>query len=230
MTEPASTTTNTAEPKPGEAGYIEKSGTATPPGGTPPSTAKPGGEAGTLDVTKLSDEDFAKVFEDPRLFNHPRFKSLNDKAKVADKLKADQEKAKEQALIEQGKFKELAENNDRKYKTAVTDNAIQREAIKLGVVDLDAVLKLVDRNSIKLEDDGTLSGVEAAVKTLLDEKAYLKGKPGQTAIGTPTAPGGATSDGKYKFTKTQLEDPVFYRANEAALLDAAKNNQIDPNK
>ena len=57
----------------------------------------------TLDFSKLSDEEFDRVFEDPRVFKHSRFKALNEKAKKAEeyeKIVKDQE-AKE--LEEQGK-------------------------------------------------------------------------------------------------------------------------------
>lgn len=200
-------------------------------GGTDPKKTEP--QSQPVDFSKLGDEDFAKVFEDPRVFKHPRFKSLNDRAKVADQLEKEKADNEKKVLVEQGKFKELAEKAQQeaaaattKYQTAMVDNKIQAEAAKVGVVDLDAVLKLIDRSSVKVNDDGTISGVEEAVKSLLDSKPFLKGKSGSVTIGSPTNPSPDTS-GMKKFKLSQLRDPVFYRANEKDIDLAYKNNLIE---
>ena len=185
-----------------------------------------------FDSTKLGDEDFQKVFEDPRLFNHPRFKSLNERAKQADALKAQQDEAQKKALAEQGKWKELAEQREKEageaktqLQTQKTDNKILAEAAKLGVVDAEAVLKLIDRSNITVDDNG-VSGVSEAIKTLLETKPYLKGKAPDIKIGDGTNPGDGNNP-KIKFKLSQLKDAAFYRANEKEILEAMKNNQIE---
>ena len=195
---------------------------------TPPATT-----AQPFDASKLSDDDFEKVFGDKRLFNHPRFKSLSEKAKKADELEKAQQEAEKAKLAEQGKYKELAdqaalEATELKTKLINTtiDNKIIAEASKIGVVDVEAVKTLLNRKDIKVEDDGTVTGVAEAIKSLLAEKKYLAGK-GQPNLGGGTNPGNDATTTGQRFKLSQLQDPAFYRANEAAIAQAMKLNLIE---
>lgn len=188
-----------------------------------------------FDTTKLSDEDFNKVFDDERLWKHERFKELNANAKAgkeaADKLK----KLEEKQLEEQGKHKELAE----KYKAEAEEarklvqeekiaRAIQAEATKQGAGDLEAVLALINRGNIKVDDNGNITGADEAVKGLLEAKPYLKGaNQGNTTvkIGSGTQPG-ATNTGAKKFTLSQIQNPTFYRENEKDIDEAYRTGNI----
>lgn len=212
----------------GKGTQVNNQGTGAGQGGNDPN--KNGTGAGTtFDVSKVGDEDFQKVFDDPRLWKHPRFKSLSERAKKADDIEAQQAEAEKKRLAEQGKFKELAEKEaekrltaEQKYQKAMIDNSIIVEATKLGAVDIEAVKALIDRNGIKLNDDGTVVGVAEAVKTLLDSKQYLKGTANNNlTIGTGTAPNGQSATGT-RFTLSQIQDPVFYRANADAIDKAVK--------
>lgn len=186
-----------------------------------------------LDLSKIGDEDFSKIFDDPRLWKHPRFSTLNERAKKADEYEATQKQAEEETLKKKGEFETLAKKAQderdewkNKYTTAQIDNSIQAEAAKAGVVDLEAVLKLIDRNNLKVGDDGKVVGVEEAVKSLLEGKPYLKGKPGVTKVGNATNPGENTDNLK-RFKLSQLQDPVFYRANEKDIEEARKHGLIE---
>ena len=196
-------------------------------GGTDPtktgtSTAQP------FDTKNVGDEDFAKIFDDPRLWQHPRFKSLGDRAKQADKYEAERTKAEEKKLEEQKQFQELAGKRETERDNALLDNKIIIEATKTGVVDVEAVLKLVDRGTIKKDDTGNYLGIAEAIKALLEAKPFLKGTgSGSTTVGSGTNPGGTGDGGKYKFKHSQIQDPAFYKANEIAILEALKNGQIE---
>lgn len=186
-----------------------------------------------FDVSKIGDEDFNKIFDDPRLYKHTRFKSLNERANKLTEFEqkmADEEKKK---LEEQGKFKELAEKSQQeaeaiknKYNEAVINNSIILEATKIGVADSDAVLKLIDRKDIKLGDDGSVTGVADAIKGLLEAKPFLKGSGNNTTIGSGTNPSGQSATGK-RFKLSQIQDPAFYRANEADIMQAQKLGLIE---
>ena len=124
-----------------------------------------------------------KVFDDPRLWTHPRFKSLNERAKMADKLEQERSAAEEARLVETKKFEELATKRAQerdeiksRYTLSLQDNRIITEATKVGVVDIEAVLKLVDRSNIHIDDNGVTTGVIEAVQGLVTAKPYLKGK------------------------------------------------------
>lgn len=201
-------------------------------GADPTKTSAP--VVATLDLTKVGDEDFSKVFDDPRLWEHPRFKSLNAKAKRVDEIEAAKQEAEKQRLIEQGKFKELAEaekNNaeswKQKYNQSMIDNSIIASSSKLGVVDVEAAKALIDRKDIKLNDDGSVTGVEEAVKALLTSKPYLKGSPSNNlSIGSGTSPGDQASTAQ-KFKLSQIKDVTFFREHEKEIMQAQKLGLIE---
>lgn len=196
--------------------------------GTPPDNK--GAGDGTVDISKLSDEQLAKVFDDERVWKHPRFKQLSDEAKEGRKLKIAQEEADKKRLEEQGEFKQLLEQERAKNKELALNAQIQAAAIKAGAVDIEAVTKLIDHGSIKVNEDGTVEGVDEAVNALLESKTYLKGDgsnstPSVGSGGNP--PTDANNQGKYKFKHSQIIDPKFYSEHEAEILEAMKSNQIE---
>lgn len=186
----------------------------------------------------LSDEDFEKVFEDERLFKHPRFNKLRERAQTAEselqKKQQAEEERKLKRLEKKGKTKELletykqkAEDAENRYKQELLNRQIQAEATKQGAVDLEAVLKLIDRDTVQFDDDGNVSGVEEAVKGLLESKSYLKGGTQTQDIGSGTNPSGdGGSTGVKTFTRSQIEDGKFYRENEKDILEAMKSGRI----
>lgn len=219
---PAPTPTPPADPAP-----------APKPTGTEPDP-KPGDTA--FDPSKLSDEDFNKLYEDNRLYRHPRFKSLSERAKKADDLEKAASEAEAKALAEQGKFKELAEKNAADAETArnqlkdvTTRSAIQSEAAKLGIVDVEAAAILVDRSKITVNDDGTVSGADEALKALLEAKPYLKGgTPGTPDVGSGSNPSpGQTPEGTKKFKLSQLQDHKFFVENEKDIQAALKAGLVE---
>lgn len=174
-----------------------------------------------------------KVFDDPRLWKHPRFKSLNERAKRADELEKTQSEAEEKRLLEGKKFEELAnkatkERDEAKSKLAqsLQDNRITIEATKIGVVDIEAVLKLVDRTNIKVDENGNITGITEALTALVTAKPYLKGKTNVT-IGSPTSPGADAGNEPKKFKLSQLQDPVFYKEHEKEIGEAYKAGLIE---
>lgn len=191
-------------------------------------TTKPDGT-----VTKTGEKAFDEnVFDDPRLWQHPRFKSLNERAKKADLLEKQQNEAEEKRLAEQKKFEELANKRAQerdtataKLQTAIQDNRILTEATKIGVVDVEAVLKLIDRSSITIDENGNVSGITEAVSALVTAKPYLKGKTTVT-IGSATNPGADDQTVK-KFKLSQLSDPVFFKEHEKDIMEAYKTGQIE---
>jgi len=192
-------------------------------------TVKPDAEK-PKDGEKAFDES---VFDDPRLWTHPRFKSLNDRAKKADKLEKEKSEAEEKALADNKKFEELAtkraeERDDikSKYTQSLQDNRIITEATKIGVVDIEAVLKLVDRSNIAIDDNGTITGAIEAVQALVAAKPFLKGKTNVT-IGSPTNPGADSDNAPKSFKLSQLQDPVFYKEHEADIAKAYAAGKIE---
>lgn len=202
--------------------------TATTTPGTDP--VKPASSSQAFDPTTLSDEDFTKVFGDPRTFTHPRFKALSEKAAEADRLKADNEKAENARLEKNKEYQELATKHEQsandwkaKFESSTINNAITAEAVKLGITDIDAATKLIDRSGISIGTDGAVNGVVEAVKSLAESKAYLVDKSKQVpTIGSPSNPGNnnASQGSTRQFKASELRDPAFFKEH-AKEIDAA---------
>jgi hypothetical protein len=187
-----------------------------------------------VDLQTLDDDTFSKVFDDPRLWKHPRFKGLNERAKLADKYEADLKTAEEKKLEEQKKYQELAEKRAKerdeamtRYSTAVLENRILSEATKAGVIDTEAVLKLVDRSSIKVNDDGSVVGIKEALTQLLTDKPYLKGQGGQVKIGEGSSIGSGSTGSTPRFKLSQLQNATFYREHEKEIDQAFKAGTVE---
>lgn len=206
----------------------QEPGTGTDPNKT--SSAASTDKGKTKDGEKAFDES---VFDDPRLWTHPRFKSLNERAKKADELEKAQKEAEEKRLEENKKFEELATKRAQerdelksKYTQSLQDNRIITEATKIGVVDIEAVLKLVDRSNIRIDEQGNITGAIEAVQALVGSKPYLKGKTNVT-IGSPTNPGADNQEGVKTFKLSQIQDPAFYREHEKEIAEAYKAGKIE---
>lgn len=201
-------------------------------GGADPNKKPDNAQPSVIDFSKVGDENLAKVFDDPRIWKHPRFKTLNDRAKKADEYEQAEEARKQEELKKKGEWEKVAQTAEEKAKAAeerannaILDSRISTEAAKQGVVDVEAILKLIDRTNVKVGTDGTVTGIAEAVKALLEAKPYLKGTPGQTTIGAATNPGGGNKEVKFKHS--QIKDPVFFNAHEKEIMEALKNGQVE---
>lgn len=189
----------------------------------------------TFDPAKISDADFDKVFEDQRLFKHSRFKELTDAQKRLKEIEANKAKDEETKLVEQKKFEELAtkkgqeaETLREQLKTERINNSLLAQASKQNVVDPEAVLKLIDRSAITIDDTtGTVTGAEEALKSLIESKPYLAGKQGTQRLGSASNPDNTDTSGLKRFKHSQLQDPVFYRENEKDILASMKAGLIE---
>jgi len=180
---------------------------------------------------QLTDEQLAAAF------NHPRFKSLNERAKKADELEKQQQEAERKAAEEQGKFQDLyktAEERATKAEAALKqtriENAATLAAAKLGVIDPAAAIKLMDQSSITVSDDGTISGVEDAVKALQQSSPYLFKTPAQGSVGDGNTNPGNGNNAATEFTYSQIQDLEFYKKNQAAIDKAVAEGRIDMSK
>lgn len=166
-----------------------------------------------------------------------RFDEVNQQLKAEREARAALEKEKKDAteatLKEQNKWKELAESREKELnetkesvKQTRLNNAIERAAAKAGAVDPEAVLALIDKSKIQVAQDGTITGVEEAVKSLSEGKAYLFGKGNTQTLGNGTNPADTTTVVK-RFRLSQLSDAKFYRENEADIRAAQAAGTID---
>lgn len=147
------------------------------------------------------------------------------------KAKADEAKK----LEEQGEFKTLLEKERAEKATLAKDlerqrkiDVVKTEAIKRGANNANVVVRLLDLDSIKLSEDGSVD-VEAVVKSfdsLVESEPYLFGGVKPKNIGGESgAPDGGTQAVK-QFRRSQIKDSKFYRENEADIRKAMESGNI----
>lgn len=108
---------------------------------------------------------------------------------IEDAQKSAEEKLQEQlTALQQQTEKAKADRRD-----AVLRSAIVAAAAKAGMTDPADAYSLLDKSKIEIKDDDTVTGIEEAIKALVESKPYLvKSAPGrQTPAPTsPTNPAG----------------------------------------
>ena len=144
-------------------------------------------------------EDFDRVVGKIRSEERARFADYNDlreKAERYDEL-AEQGKSAEQKLQESlaNREREL-EDLRRTHQETLVGSAAALAGGKLGVVDPEAVTKLLDWSQIEYDESGRPTNVDDLVKALVAEKPYLTAKPsnGPTFDGGARRPAPVTSD------------------------------------
>jgi predicted nucleic acid-binding Zn-ribbon protein len=189
------------------------------PKGTDPKQPENGAQQ-PIDLKSLPADQLAQVLENPNLWKLDRIKDIQEKAKKAADFEAQEAKRAEDELKKKGEFEKLNEQKDQKItelqtqlQTQTINNILTIEASKAGAVDVNAVLKLIDRSGIQIAEDGTVSGASEAVTKLFETSPYLKGSGTTPSIGDASNPNDQ-NQGVRRFTLTQVKDPIFYRANE----------------
>lgn len=142
------------------------------------------GEKGAREVLRLRKES-------------ARYRKEAEDAKGALKTKTDADltetqREKKRADEAEAKAKETEERS----KARLVRAEIATYVSTVGVIDADAVIALVDRDDIEVDDDGNVKGVKKAVDTLLKEKPHLKREGGAGRSGTDAGGGSGEEAGK----------------------------------
>lgn len=186
----------------------------------------------------LTDEQWETAFK------HPRFKSLNERASKAEKelekLTKKAEEESEKKLKDEKKWQELAEKKGKEVEAlnarvtlASKTRAVIEEAIKLGIKDTDAAVKLIELKDIELDEDGKPTNAAEVVKALAKAKPYLiTGEPSKD-IGADVNPD--TTEGQKKvWTSSELRekmrDAKWYAKHKKEIDKAYEEGRVDYNK
>ena len=117
----------------------------------------------------------AKLLEAKRTANA----EAKEQRLALEKINAEKSKAEKKKLEDEGKFKELAEKAEaeatalkEKTNELFIDQALQVEAIKEGIIDIDGT-RLADRSKITIDESHDVTGAEEAIKDLMTRKPYL---------------------------------------------------------
>lgn len=197
-----------------------------------------GGAQGGEKLEAVKNPDGTITIGGKKYVDGDSYEVLASKQRQATKEKEEREQREkaeeEKRLAEQGKFKELSEAKEKELETLKSNftrekkvNALQAEAMKLGAVDLDAVVKLANLEDVKVSEDGTIdqATVLKVVEDLKAGKSYLFSEGGQRNIGSD---GGAPSgnSGTPTFKRSQLRDHEFYKAHEKEIEQAYREGKI----
>ena len=194
---------------------------------TPPTVAP----ESTEDVKIEQPEGKAQEQQTPPNVPYNRFKEVNEE-KQALKLKL--ETIETERLTEQGKYKELFESSETKFKTL--QDSMNQERINASLVtelakhnpsSIDVAKRLIDVQGLTVGEDGSVMGVQEAVAKVIQEvpQLFTVTPPANAGVKVPTGEVGSRS-----FTLSEIQDPVFRNANWEAIEKASKEKRIDMTK
>ena len=125
--------------------------------------------------------------------------------------KVDEER-KKAAMTETERLKAEKEAAEKKAQDAMrTANErllraeVKATAVALDIVDPDAAYALMDRDAVSVADDGTIKGVEDALKALIKDKPYLLRQKGAQSVGGATNPAASGNMPGKIYTRAELE-------------------------
>ncbi|PKE70971.1 hypothetical protein CW662_00275 [Macrococcoides caseolyticum] len=172
----------------------------------------------------------------PNIINqhHDAMRPLKEKLDKADELQAQvdtlnaeltnrdtqleqlQAKAKdnEELNVELEKYKQINADKDSEMQQLQLNNAIKVEAMKEGIVDADAFLKLVDTSKVKRNDDGTFDGLTELFTASKESMPYMYNVAKPTGI---TPPRGGQS-------QTMTKEKIMSISNAEERHKAIKEN------
>jgi len=193
--------------------------------------AEGGTEGGTPPEKTFTQADLDRVVEQRLARERSKYGDYDDLKTKASKLDeieqanaSDLEKATKRAETAETK----AQAAEERAAAALRRAAVVAEATRAGAVDPDAVFALLTPDSVTVGDDGQVTGVEEAVKALLEAKSYLvgSGTAPPKAGSTGSAEGGPRSNGSGG-KPDQLTRADLKTMTSEAIVEAKAKGQLD---
>lgn len=209
---------------------------ATPPQTAPPVTAP---QPSTPPVTAEQDSD-EEVYDADRAMALIRKLRAEAKGAVAANkelatLKAAQQAAidaqlsKEEQLAKRATQLEAERDAERQTRQDVVNRyEVQLAAHRLGIVDADAAVKLLDWTALDYADDGTPKDIDRALKGLVKERPYLLGTAPAPAMSATNGATRAQIPGSRTYTQAELNDYGFYARHRDDIVLAMREGRIEP--
>jgi hypothetical protein len=152
-----------------------------------------------------------------------------EKARSAAATEEARKKAEAEAAAKNGEWQKVAEQREselKKLQVEAREKDIRFTALKLGMTDPDYGVFLVMKAGENADPDAVLKEY-LAKNPAKPEGSQSAGAGGQGGTGTTTTnPTNPATGSQPVFSRAQLRDPVFYQANKAAILQAAKEGRI----
>lgn len=112
---------------------------------------------------------------------------------------------------------------DTKAQERVLRYEVRLHAKDLGIADPGDALKLMDLSEVEYDDDGEPKNIDKLLRDLVRKKPYLTGPAVAASNAANPAKNSATVQ---TFTRTQLNDFSFFKANEKAIMAAIREGRV----
>ncbi|HET8909137.1 MAG TPA: phage scaffolding protein [Ktedonobacterales bacterium] len=158
--------------------------------------------------------------------------SHRTKLNAFEKAQADAQAAQmtdlQRAEAKAAELQRAADDRTRELQEARIEMAVERTASKLGIIDPDAAVKLLDWSKLEYDDDGKPTNVDKLLEALVKARTWLVGN-GQATSTAQARIGNTGRDTQVPgvvFKTSQLEDFEFYTKNEQAIKQAMREGRI----
>lgn len=149
-----------------------------------------GGNADGGDNTNPNPQPDPKAKEEG--YYRRKWEKLNGEMEA---LKKERMTAEERTKAERDEANGRAEKAEASLRSLRIFGALEKAAWRAGAHDLDAVVKLADHSKLQIDDDGSVIGVDGAIKDLQKTRGYLFGPPPRPSTGSgggrPSSNGGS---------------------------------------
>jgi hypothetical protein len=185
--------------------------------------------AGTSDETAIKDpKAFLAAYERMKIdaaSARSELKKLQaaqqqaEEAKLSDTERLSKRTAQLEAELEQ-------EREDRRE--AATRYEVERKAVKLGIVDPDAAIKLLDWTAVEYDADGKPLDIEKALTALVKAKPYLAASQSPGIPSNPTNPArAAANSGEARiWTQAEIAQPGIWEQHREAITQAMREGRV----
>ena len=134
------------------------------------STASPSAEP------KLFSEDYVKSLRREAAENRVKAKQFKEAIEKTFGIEIDGDITEALAAVKVGYETRLADTQKSVRALHLNTEATKLQA-ELGIIDLEAAMKLADMSEVKITEDGKVEGMREALEAVLEAKPYLKGQP-----------------------------------------------------
>lgn len=152
-------------------------------------------------MDKVEEENLNLILDgkdDPGWIPKKRFDEVNLKKKELENKVNDFEKIEKGYKADIEGYKDIEKSKkdlEGKFTKLKKETEVKLHAMKAGAYDVDDVLKFINFDDIEVNDDGVVTGVDAVIKDLVENKNYLfrsEDDDFSGGVGSGSNPGGST--------------------------------------
>jgi hypothetical protein len=128
---------------------------------------------------KLFSEDYVKSLRSEAAENRVKARQMKEAIEKVFGIEIDGDITEALTAVKVGYETKLADTQKSVRALHLNTEATKLQA-ELGIIDLEAALKLADLSDVKITEDGKVEGMKEALEAVLEAKPYLKGQPTPT--------------------------------------------------